>query len=360
MKIFLFLCLLVFATVNSSASVLDVTFDSQNEGIYTETLAYTDFPYQDNQNFWSNSWYELGYERGTIVVDSISQSKVLRVKYPKGCLGPNGATGCGVQIKYPLPDSAETMWLSYQIFFEEGFDFVKGGKLPGLCGGECYTGGNVPSTGDGWSARIMWRTGGRVVQYLYFVDQTGTYGDDAKWDLGRSITQKVFVPGIWHTVVTKIELNSVPVEGKGSKNGKMRSWFDGDLALDLDTLRLRDYAAQKIDKFYFSTFHGGSDSTWVPSVDSYIRYDNIVVSKDSIPITKGSLGLLLGDEFHGKTKLPRMLVGNKIKWETPLPRSMRFFFYGTDGRLRISKIGPQGTTEMQLPLKNEVFFLKVQ
>jgi len=131
----------------------------------------------------------------------------------------------------------------------------------------------------------MWRKDGNVVQYLYFVDQAGTYGDDALWNLDGTAEQKQFVPGQWHRVVTRVVLNSVTTEGAGDKNGIVQSWFDGELSLDLDTLRLRDSTNQRIDEFYLSTFHGGNDTTWAPTKDVFVRYDNFVVSTDSIAVT---------------------------------------------------------------------------
>ena len=53
----------------------------------------------------------------------------------------------------------------------------------------------------------------------------------------------------------------------------------------LDTLRLRDYDTVKVDKFYLSTFHGGSSAEWAPTHDCFIRYDNFTVSTDSIAVT---------------------------------------------------------------------------
>lgn len=268
--------------------VFSTDFENRTEGQYTNDMAKVDFPYQTGVS----NWYALELNNGEnakIVRDGDEHGMVLQLKYPKGCVGPNdlldeGTPACAGQIKQPLKVKAEEMWAAYDIQFEPGFEFVKGGKLPGLCGGKCYTGGNRPSVGDGWSARLMWRTEGAVVQYLYFVDQTSTYGDDAKWDLGGTIEQKRFVPGTWHRVVTHVVMNSVTTEGKGDKNGVVQSWFDGELALDLDTLRLRDSSDQKIDEFYLSTFHGGNDKTWAPSSDVFVRYDNFVVSTDSISV----------------------------------------------------------------------------
>lgn len=273
-----------------SASFADVVFsaDFENDapGPYTNAMAQNDFPRKAGVS----SWYAMEQNNGDnakIVQDDEEHGMVLQLKYPKGCVGPNDeqdSPACAGQIKQPLNVSAEEMWVAYDIQFEPGFEFVKGGKLPGLCGGECYTGGNRPSVGDGWSARIMWRTDGAVVQYLYFVDQAGTYGDDAKWNLDDTKEQKKFVPGTWHRVVTRVVMNSVSTEGTGDKNGIVQSWFDGELALDLDTLRLRDFQAQKIDEFYLSTFHGGSDASWAPTSDVFVRYDNFVVSTDSVPV----------------------------------------------------------------------------
>jgi hypothetical protein len=97
----------------------------------------------------------------------------------------------------------------------------------------------------------------------------------------------------------------VTTPGTGDKNGRVQTWLDGELALDVDTLRLRDYDTVKVDKFYLSTFHGGSSAEWAPTHDCFIRYDNFTVSTDSIavsasaalpdttsPDTSGTIGIL--------------------------------------------------------------------
>jgi hypothetical protein len=52
------------------------------------------------------------------------------------------------------------MRLSYYVRFSENFDFVKGGKLPGLFGGVGNSGGEIPDGTDGFSTRFMWRRNG--------------------------------------------------------------------------------------------------------------------------------------------------------------------------------------------------------
>jgi hypothetical protein len=55
------------------------------------------------------------------------------------------------------------MIISYEVAFDSGFDWVKGGKLPGLRGGpdpnNC-SGGNQANGTNCFSSRLMWRTDG--------------------------------------------------------------------------------------------------------------------------------------------------------------------------------------------------------
>ncbi len=57
----------------------------------------------------------------------------------------------------PIPfEQARVMALEYQVFIPEDFDFVKGGKLPGLYGGhEACSNGETAS--DCFSSRVMVR-----------------------------------------------------------------------------------------------------------------------------------------------------------------------------------------------------------
>ena len=98
-------------------------------------------------------------------------------------------------------------------------------------------------------------------------------------------------------------MNTVSAPGKGDKNGRVQAWLDGELALDVDTLRLRDYDTLHVDKFYLSTFHGGSSADWSPTHDCYIRFDNFTVSTDSISVTE-----IASDESSRVLIIPRTLL----------------------------------------------------
>jgi len=290
-----FLLFVSAAFAQTADTVSFVNFENREVGVYGNAEAKEDFKRNTTDKSW---WYAMDKNNGEnskIVYDGEAHGNVLQLKYPKGCLGPNGneslgAPACAGQIIQPLERTADTMWSAYDIFFEDGFEFNLGGKLPGLCGGECYTGNAMPATGDGWSARIMWRKGGNAVQLIYFMGQHSEYGDDFKWDLGGKNPQAQFTIGKWHRIVNKVSMNTVSAPGKGDKNGRVQAWLDGELVLDVDTLRLRDYDTLHVDKFYLSTFHGGSSADWSPTHDCYIRYDNFTVSTDSIAVMAGNPG----------------------------------------------------------------------
>ena len=271
----------------ASDTVSFVNFENRSVGVYGNAEAKEDFKRNDYDKSW---WYAMDKNNGEnskVVYDGEEHGNVLQLKYPKGCVGPNDndTPACAAQIIQPLVKTADTMWSAYDIFFEDGFEFQLGGKLPGLCGGKCYTGNAMPETGDGWSARIMWRKDGNAVQLIYFMGQESVYGDDFKWDLNGTIPQKKFTTGTWHRIVNKVSMNTIASPGNGDKNGRVQTWFDGELALDVDTLRLRDYDTVKVDKFYLSTFHGGSSAEWAPTHDCFIRYDNFTISTDSIAVS---------------------------------------------------------------------------
>lgn len=182
-------------------------------------------------------------------------SSFLRVSYPAGGWGPDKS---GAQILFDLPP-AETRTAEYRVRFAKDFEFVSGGKLPGLAGGTATTGGRRPN-GDGWSARLMWRRGGNAVLYLYHLDQRGKFGEDIPMGVK-------FQPGVWHQIRQRVTVNH-----DGKIDGQIEIWFDGTKVLDAKQLRLRDGDQALVDRFYFSTFFGGSDRRWAPKEDQIIDF----------------------------------------------------------------------------------------
>jgi len=235
--------------------VFTVDFSKDGLGAYTDEDVKSDF---------GNIKWVMTKGRGEIIEEG-SRGNVLRVAFPKGSLGPKEG---GIQFVRMLPRNNE-YYLDYYIKVEEGFDFRKGGKLPGLTsGGEKFTGGIHPEHGEGWSARYMWVKDGGLIVYLYYVDMKGKYGDQLV------LKNCKLKPGKWHRLTQHIVLNS-----GNKKNGKVEVWFDEKKVVDERGLRLRLNGEGMIDAFYFSTFHGGSTPDWAPENDSYIRFDDISVTK---------------------------------------------------------------------------------
>jgi hypothetical protein len=239
------------------SAAIRIDFENLTAGVYTEAAL---------ESQWGRVGWRRLEDRGQIVADPDSvRGQVLRVSYPQGAVG--GRVG-GVQFLVPLAPAPE-YWLSYYVLFEDGFDFRRGGKLPGLTsGGSVYTGGTHPEQGEGWSARYMWKQGGDPIVYLYYVDMPGRWGENL------ALGDAKFVPGRWHHLVQHIRVNT-----PDGADGLLEVWFDGEKVLERTDLRLRIGRQGEIDSFFFSTFHGGNTPDYAPRVDSAARFDGFSITR---------------------------------------------------------------------------------
>lgn len=220
-----------------------------------------------------------------VVNNELNGSNSIRVKYDKGGIGPK-ETGLSFPVEFSQIEKMkehyfDEIYLCYYLKFEEGFDFVLGGKLPGLMGGcDSYTrsGGQQPDGTNGWTMRFMWREEGRLVVYSYLPRSgNGKYGGK-EWGLDID-TGVNLVPGEWYRIEQYIHIGS-----PGNDDGKLIVWVDGEETINLDDIRYRDVDNEcgKIGGFYFSTFHGGNTPDWAPSVDSYAQFDEFTISRERI------------------------------------------------------------------------------
>ncbi len=232
--------------------VFKLDLGSRSLGPYTEEMAVEDCP--------GLEWALFG-DRTSMVNDE-ERGRVLQVQYPAGTILPQNN---GAQFVVALPPSEE-LWLSYDVKFSPGFDFRRGGKLPGLSShGAIYSGGHKPVAGDGWSARLMWREGGAAVGYIYHLDMPGKYGEDMP-------LHARFQPGVWHTVTEHVTVNE-----EGQANGTLEIWLDGQVGVRRHDMRWRLGAAGLIDSFFFSTFHGGNTPDYHPQCDGEALFDRMRV-----------------------------------------------------------------------------------
>jgi len=187
----------------------------------------------------------------------IDTSERLRFEMPIGMVG-SANTGGIIKAKI-VPKNEYT--LEYEIRFDSGFPWSKGGKVPGLSGGAGYTGGagDGARTGDGWSVRMMWREDGRIIPYVYHYGMTGDFGDTFGETLGYFTDTKPY------KIKYYVKLNT-----GSDQNGIMRIWMDDVQIFNKENLTYRTDGS-KIDTCHISIFAGGSTADWNMTDTGYIR-----------------------------------------------------------------------------------------
>lgn len=195
-------------------------------------------------------------------------SDAIRVSYEGFEAGSRRVGG-----KYPLRKRVKEATLSFDVYFEDGFQWTLGGKLHGV-GPERPVSGGRPRRAERWSSRIMFKEDGRVATYLYDQNQS------KRWGVGKKTVEPVFKIGEWQRVSVQTRLND-----PGEKNGFVRVLIDGKEVVSSENISFRGIDTQDtmIQQFLFSTFHGGSDAAWTP-VDAsgnptvvHARFDNFRV-----------------------------------------------------------------------------------
>jgi hypothetical protein len=206
----------------------------------------------------------------------------LRVLYGQGssanscsdCANPGGAqfyTSLAAMGKARLA-RAPVLYLRYYLKFPSGFDFGRGGKLPGLYGGPigAESGGHH---GGGFSTRYMWRdhevTGSVsgcsrsapcAEVYLYSPQASHGYGRDlgGQWQWQGD--------GRWHVVEQRVDRTT----------GDITVWYDGSQVLNQPGV-LGDSTGVPFSGIMFSTFFGGHDTSWGPSQSEYAYFADFAV-----------------------------------------------------------------------------------
>ncbi len=187
-----------------------------------------------------------------------------------------------IQSQYQLPPAYSTqITLEYNIRFDKDFEWVKGGKLPGIRGGNKAAFGCVqPQPVDAWSYRLMWRANGFAEMYLY--DQSRANGT-VPCGVSTKSKQPLFVRDKWINLKMYAKINSAPSRA----DGIAKLYVDNKLALSRTGIKFKSVAGSNIEKILFSTFYGGHDSSWSPSKSTYIHiqgawiynYDVVAISQ---------------------------------------------------------------------------------
>jgi hypothetical protein len=229
----------------------------------------------------------FGWNANTVVTtaDSVpattSFTKMLRVTYPQGSIDSASVAklgtplgGAQAAIPFSAGPTSATTTLHYYVRPQPGFQSVRGGELPGLYGGDTAvaSGGHDPDGTNGWSGRLMWRTGNNGELYAYL---DGTQGYGQQLGCGNWTWQ----PGKWTKVQETVSLNT-----PGEANGYIIVRINGAPALDATGLTFRSVSSLQINGLYLSTFFGGSDKTWAAPQTQYMDFAGFGATSQPVPV----------------------------------------------------------------------------
>ncbi|KAF9361616.1 hypothetical protein BGX26_001116 [Mortierella sp. AD094] len=242
---------------------------------------------------WSTTYktIAIGGNDISFVADPLNASngtQVMQIAYPKGSYTPSLGPVMGGTQFYATPFGDKTpfekMMVSYDVLFPNGFNWVLGGKLPGIYGGAPYDGcsGGIQSTGTNClTMRYMWRPNGLGEVYAYipvngqsnFCKNSGVMCND---QYGKSIGrgQIFFTQGTWNHLDMVMELN----EPAGNQNGTLKVYLNGNSVITMNNVPYRTSGMVGFQGLMFSSFFGGSDPSYATPVDTNVYFKNIQLS----------------------------------------------------------------------------------
>ncbi|KAL0947644.1 hypothetical protein HGRIS_013731 [Hohenbuehelia grisea] len=206
--------------------------------------------------------------------------KGMKAHFPKGSYTFGHQPQGGLSFYAPGPanvdlKNAKEVTFGYSVYFEAGFAWNKGGKLPGIYGGNSddvaiSCSGGRRSTAC-FSARLMWRGNGAGEFYTYLPpsfeankklcnvapesDCNPTYGAS----VGRGAFH--FKSGQWNTVTERVRLNDA-----GKSNGEIELFVEGKSVINVSGLVLRDSDAGRMRGVQMQTFFGGAFIFFLPGL----------------------------------------------------------------------------------------------
>lgn len=213
-------------------------------------------PEEENSQYTSIWWLE----------NLTQDKKTLHAFFPQWSYKPSVTPRGWAGFIYNSPElqGKKHVILSYTLWFADNFDFVKWGKLPGLCSGDCPRGG--AGTDDGFSTRFMWRKDGDLEVYGYLPDKSTS--------MGQSIGRGMFRFETWkyYELSQEIILNTLWKE-----DGILRVYVDDIMVYEKTDMMYQKETQLSLDTIIFSTFFGGGDTSWATPVDTSITFKDFQI-----------------------------------------------------------------------------------
>ena len=224
-------------------------------------------------------------DHGAIKSNPGGSDNVMRVLYLKG----KYASASGGQFYKDVKLGTQGQ-LDYEVYIPSNFDWRKGGKLPGLYGGnkECSGSKVLPNGQNCFSTRLMWREGGigEVYMYIPFKENTDSFCKQCAYPVadkcsalsgaeycawGRGSFR--FKAGSWNRVRQTITLNT-----PGKQDGKFELFINGNKVASHSNVVYRTTASMTLSGMLFSTFFGGDSSSYAPRSDQELMFRGIKIS----------------------------------------------------------------------------------
>lgn len=259
------------ASLGCGVSAPELNSDDDVGEVRQAAQSYTDGALF-RENFENNDWtFSTNIVNQTYTTNGVD-GRILRASYPPAA---NGSPRIGKRFDFNSSDKA---LLAFDMKFHSEFEWVKGGKLHGLGGGNGTT-GCAAIDPNGWSVRLMWRADGVPELYVYHQNRVNRCGD------GTKAANFAFERGRWYRIEIFVDVNSSPT----TADGLARLYVDGVKLIEVGNLVLSGNSSIKADQFLVSTFYGGDDSTFSPSKKTYAYFDNFsVYPSERVSGTRGT------------------------------------------------------------------------
>lgn len=229
-----------------------------------------------------------------------SYMQLLLRRYPANSYSPSGPIvgGTGFYARPIDLSSSISISFTFQVYFPSGFQWVMGGKLPGIYGGKSgCSGGDVAK--DCFSTRKMWRKNGAGESYIYLdkLAQVSSIcsqipnticNDFYGYSIGRGLFS--FATGSWTSVREVVSLNTCTLISGCNQDGSLSLYINESInpVFTLKNVVWRTSSSVVAIGIDFETFFGGSNSSWATPVDQFALFKNFTLQSSTTSNTANS------------------------------------------------------------------------